>query len=104
MLLVLLLRIVSKDVYVTPNVREGLRITQLHRTHQVYLSCRCYLKNQALIRVMLSRHEKLWVSHEWKKLTSKINAGYLYPHHLETTLVYQFCCRCSQAKHAAKQG
>ena len=34
-LLVLLLGIVSKDVYVAPNLREGLRITQLNHTYQV---------------------------------------------------------------------
>ena len=45
-LLVLLLRIVRKDVYVTPNLRQGLRITQLNRTYQVYFSYRCW-KNPA---------------------------------------------------------
>ena len=59
--------------------------------------------------VILSRHEKIWVLHERKKLTNNINAVYLYSYSLETTLVYssissQFCCRCSRAKHAAKQG
>ena len=40
-LLVLLLRIVSKDAYVAPNLGQGLRITQLNRTYQVYLWYRC---------------------------------------------------------------
>ena len=35
-LIVLLTRIDSKDVYVTPNMRQGLRLTQLNRTYQVY--------------------------------------------------------------------
>ena len=34
-LIVLLTRIDSKDVYVTPNMRQGLRLTQLNRTYQV---------------------------------------------------------------------
>ena len=46
----------------------------------------------------------MWVLHERKKLTNKINAGYLYSYSLETTFVYHFCCRCSRAKHAAEQG
>ena len=54
--------------------------------------------------VILSKPEKMWVSHERKKLTNKINAGYLCSYSLETTLVYQFCCLCSRAGHAAKQG
>ena len=43
------------------------------------------------------------VLHE-RKVANKISAVYLYSYSLETTLVYQFCCRCSRAKHAAKQG
>ena len=57
----------------------------------------------AVLSIILSRHEKMWVLRE-RKLTNEINAGYLYSYGLETTLVYQFCCRCSRAKHAAKQG
>ena len=44
------------------------------------------------------------VLRERKKLTNKINAGYLCSYSLETTLVHEFCCRCSRSKHAAKQG
>ena len=40
-LLVQLQRIVSKAVDVTPNLRQGLRITQLNRTSQVYFCYRC---------------------------------------------------------------
>ena len=34
-LLVLLNPYISKDVYVTANLRQGLRLTQLNRTYQV---------------------------------------------------------------------
>ena len=44
-LLMLLIRIVSKDVYVTPNLRQGLRVTQLNRTYQASFSYRCYREN-----------------------------------------------------------
>ena len=50
-LLVLLLRVVSKDVHVTPNLRQGLRLTQLNRMYQVYYSYSCYPPKEPLIRL-----------------------------------------------------
>ena len=49
-LLVLPLRIVSKDVYVTLKLRQTLRVTLLNRTYQVYFCYRCYRKKDLLIR------------------------------------------------------
>jgi len=41
----------SKDVYVTLNLRQTLRVTILNRTyHQVHFSYRCYRKKEPLIR------------------------------------------------------
>ena len=56
-LLVLLLRIVSKDVYVAPNLRQALRITQLNRTYQVHFRYRCYRKKERLIRRCSFHHK-----------------------------------------------
>ena len=47
-LLVLLIRVVSKDVYFTSNLRQGLRITQLNHTYQVCSSYRLYRKNSSM--------------------------------------------------------
>ena len=49
--LVLPLRIGSTDVYVTPNLRQILRVALLNRTYQqVYFCYRCCRKNEPLIR------------------------------------------------------
>ena len=51
------IRIVSKDVCATPNMRQGLRITQLHRTYQVFFCYHCYRKEEPLIRWCCGFHQ-----------------------------------------------